>query len=61
MTVDLDGRVLCFDGEITRDLDVSPLGRLSPTGTFVVRSRGGDPFVAMRLADLLRKWRATVV
>lgn len=61
MAVDLDRRVLCFDGEISRDLDFSPLGKLSPTGTFVVRSRGGDPYVAMELADFLRKWRVNVV
>lgn len=61
MTVDLDRRVLCFDGEISRDLDFSPLGKLSPTGTFVVRSRGGDPYLAMELADFLRKWQVTVV
>jgi hypothetical protein len=61
MTVDLDGRVLCFDSEIWPDLDFSPLIKLTTSGLFVVRSRGGDPYMAMQLADVLRRGQVTVV
>jgi hypothetical protein len=61
LAFDLDRRVLCFDGAITPDLDVSPAKSLKPDGLFVVRSNGGDVGVAIALADILRDQHATVV
>lgn len=58
---DLDQRVLCFDGAITRDLDVSPAKSLRPNGLFVVRSTGGEIPVAIALADIVRDQHATVI
>jgi hypothetical protein len=61
MVLDLDRRVLCFDGAIFRETDVSLAGALEPNGLFVVRSFGGDAFAAMALADTIRDRRANVV
>jgi hypothetical protein len=61
MTLDLDKRVLCFDGVIQPDLDTSLSEKLNRNGLFVVRSPGGDPIVAMKLADQLRQQEAIVV
>jgi hypothetical protein len=61
MALDLDKRVLCFDGQIFAKQDVSLANDLEEGGLFVVRSPGGDIAVAITLADLLRDRRATVV
>ncbi len=61
MALDLDKRVLCFDGPILPGTDVSLARTLEPNGLFVVRSRGGDSDTAVALADLLRDRHATVV
>ena len=58
---DLDRRVLCFDGAITRELNVSPAKSLRPNGLFVVRSPGGEVPIAIALADILRELHATVI
>jgi len=55
MAFDLDHRVLCFDGEIADELDVSFAGRLEQNGLFVVRSLGGNGRTAIALADILRE------
>jgi hypothetical protein len=61
MAVSPDGQVLCFDGEVTDDLDVSPARDLKENGVFVVRSRGGDPDTAVALSDIVLERGATVV
>jgi hypothetical protein len=61
MALDLDQRVLCFDGDILPDQDLSRAVGLRAGGLFVVRSFGGDRATAIRLAELLRKRDATVV
>jgi hypothetical protein len=59
--LDLDQRVLCFDGEISADLDISLTGRLRDGGLAVVRSFGGYSDSAIRLAEAFRERHATVV
>jgi hypothetical protein len=61
MTLDPDKRVLCFDGAISPERDISLASALEEDGLFVVRSPGGDIATAIMLADLLRDRRATVV
>ena len=61
MTLDLDKRVLCFDGEISSESDYSRAAALEFDGLFVVRSFGGDGNLAMAMADFVRDRRATVV
>ena len=61
MALDLDKRVLCFDGDISSETDVSLTTALKANGLFVVRSPGGEAPAAMALADLVRDHRATVV
>jgi hypothetical protein len=61
MALSADGKILCFDGWITRGEDMSPAERLDEKGLFVVRSYGGSVMTAMTLADLLRDRHATVV
>jgi hypothetical protein len=56
-----DGSVLCFDGQITKDLDVSPVNGLGAGGLFVVRSPGGYRGPAMQIATMLESKAATVV
>jgi hypothetical protein len=60
--LDLDKRVLCFDGNILSEQDISIANDLEANGLFVVRSFGGGDLVpVVRLADLLRARHATVV
>ncbi len=61
MALDLDKRILCFDGAILSGTDVSLARALEANGLFVVRSPGGEAPAAMALADLVRDRRATVV
>lgn len=61
MVLDLDKRVLCFDGQILPDLDISLTNRLQDGGLAVVRSTGGNQLSAIRLAEAFRERRATVV
>jgi hypothetical protein len=61
MALDLDKRILCFDGAILSGSDVSSANALEANGLFVVRSSGGEASAAMALADLIRDRRATVV
>lgn len=61
MMLDLDKRVLCFDGTIPPGRDVSSAVELEQNGLFVIRSPGGDVATAIALADLLQDRRATVV
>jgi hypothetical protein len=61
MTLDLDKRVLCFDGEILMEQDISLAKSLVAEGLFMVRSFGGESSTAIALADVLRDRRATIV
>jgi hypothetical protein len=61
MALDLDQRVLCFDGQLFPEQNISLAKALEENGLFVVRSRGGDINTAIDLADLLLERRATVV
>jgi len=61
MALDLDKRILCFDGQILPRQNISLANGLEQDGLFVVRSPGGDIAAAIILADLLRERRATVV
>ena len=61
MALDLDRRVLCFDGALSADQDVSMAKDLEENGLFVVRSPGGNILTAVALADLLKGRRAIVV
>lgn len=56
-----DKRLLCFDGDIARNLDLSEARGLAKGGTFVVRSMGGSGRSAFALAELLREREAVVV
>jgi len=56
-----DQAILCLDGLIERDMDVSPAKKLKEGGFFVVRSAGGDIASAIALATVLRERRAVVV
>jgi hypothetical protein len=61
MALGVDQRVLCFDGWIYKEMDVSLAKDLKEYGFFVVRSLGGDVLSAIALSDLLRQKHATVV
>lgn len=61
LAFDLDQRVLCFDGVLTTDVDISQAKSLKQFGFLVVRSIGGDILVASTLADIVRHQNATVV
>lgn len=61
MTLNSDHGVLCFDGWINEDMDLSPAKDLKESGLFVVRSHGGYPVPAIALSNLLRERHATVV
>jgi hypothetical protein len=56
-----DKQVLCFDGPIARDMDMSAAKDLGENGLFVVHSPGGYPGPAMTLSDIVRDRHATVV
>jgi len=59
--LDPDQHILCFDGAIVHELDLSPAKSLRPNGLFVVRSTGGDVTVAAALANIVRDQHASVV
>ncbi len=62
MMLDLDKRILCFDGTISAEMNVSSASALEPNGLFVVRSPGGEiPNLYHALADLILDRYATVV
>ena len=61
MALSPDGQVLCFDGAIVKDMEVSLARSLNEGGLFVVRSSGGNGYPAIVLSDLIRERRAVVV
>src|SRR6266853_1672428 len=56
-----DKTILCYDGGIYADQDVSVIYELSSGGIFVIRSRGGIPTSAIKIANILESKMATVV
>jgi len=56
-----DKSILCFDGWITPNLDVSLVDNLKQNGFFVVRSFGGSVETGIALADRLRDKHAIVI
>lgn len=61
MALSPDRQILCFDGAIMKDMDVSLARSLNEGGLFVVRSPGGSGTTAIVLSNLIRERRATVV
>ncbi|MBC9876324.1 hypothetical protein G8O24_03055 [Bradyrhizobium sp. INPA01-394B] len=61
IAVSQDKHVLCLDGVVPSDLNVSVAADLAAHGIAVVRSRGGDAERAVQLANLLRDRNAVVV
>jgi hypothetical protein len=61
MALNSERGILCFDGSVDGDIDLSPAKNLKESGLFVVRSFGGYILPAIALSDLLRERRATVV
>ena len=61
MALRSDKLVLCYDGPIAAALDLSLSNDLAEDGLFVVRSFGGDPVPAVKLAEALRERHATIV
>lgn len=56
-----DQAILCLDGLIKNDTDISPAKKLKQGGLFVVRSAGGDIASTIALAQILSERRAVVV
>ncbi|QIP08527.1 hypothetical protein [Bradyrhizobium symbiodeficiens] len=56
-----DQAILCLDGFIEEDTDLSPAEKLKEGGLFVVRSSGGDIVPTLALAKILHERRAVVV
>jgi hypothetical protein len=56
-----DRAILCLDGRLEKDTDLSPAARLKEGGLFVVRSSGGDIASAISLSNLVYGRHATVV
>lgn len=61
MVLSPDKKILCFNGEIGANVDLSLANELEKDGFFVVRSPGGRTKSAMELSDLLRDRHATVI
>lgn len=61
MALSPDGKILCFDGDVADDLDLSPARSLKENGLFVVRSPGGDSAIAVELAKIVGGHHATVI
>jgi hypothetical protein len=56
-----DHQLLCFDGDVTADLDVSLAKGLVANGLVVMRSLGGAEEPAIALSNIIRDLHATVV
>jgi hypothetical protein len=53
--------IVCYDGRVDRDEDISPIRDLEKSGLFVVRSTGGNSVIAVKIAKLLGEKHADVV
>jgi hypothetical protein len=56
-----DKTVLCYDGAIFDNQDISVMNDLVEGGIFVVRSSGGMPNTAIKMGNILKSKMATVV
>lgn len=56
-----DHTILCLDGRIEKNADVSPAEKLKEGGLFVIRSAGGDIASVIALAEVVRERRAIVI
>jgi len=56
-----DHNVLCFDGKIRNDIDLTNFTNLNNGGMLVIRSGGGNIIKAMQIADILLEKRARVI
>src|SRR5262245_21560693 len=56
-----DRTILCFDGRITADRDVTAFYELKHNGFFVVRSPGGFASVGIVLSNILLEKNAAVI
>ena len=56
-----DGLILCFNGFIGAELDISLARKLKEDGLFVVRSNGGSSLTAVALSNIVRDRRAAVI
>jgi hypothetical protein len=56
-----DRAILCFDGKIDRNQEMTPFRNLGLNGSFVMRSPGGYAGAAMEIANVLREKNALVV
>lgn len=61
MALSPDGQILCFDGVVPGEMDLSTARNLKEDGLFVARSRGGIPQTAVALSNIIRDRKATVV
>jgi hypothetical protein len=61
MALRTDKRVLCLDGWIFSEQEISPANSLEQGGLFVVRNGGGDVATTIALANMLGNKHATVV
>jgi hypothetical protein len=61
MALSPDKQVLCIEGRIAPNLDLSKATRLAERGIAVIRSHTGDPMRAAKLANVLRDRKAIVV
>jgi hypothetical protein len=55
-----DKSILCYDGDISANQDTSALEELNNEGIFVVRSRGGIPDSAIKIANILERKAAII-
>jgi hypothetical protein len=60
-TINDERTVLCFDGVITEDVDLSVFYQLQEQGLVVIRSVGGSTFRAMTIAEILLQKDVSVV
>lgn len=61
MSLSSDKQMRCFNGVITKDLDVALANDLKYGGLFIVRSMGGYAIPAIALSNIIRDRHATVV
>ncbi len=61
LALSADRQILCFDGPIAKDMDVSLAKDLKENGLFVVRSQGGKIWPAIELSNIVRERHASVL
>lgn len=61
LALSTDRQILCFDGPIAKDMDVSLAKELKENGLLVVRSPGGHLGPAIELSNIVRDRNASVL